>query len=136
MYNQTIEVKTEKRQIVVNITDQVKDVVKKSRVKEGICNLFTPHTTTGLTANENVDPNVLNDLIYGLENIIPTKDSNYTHVEENMAAHIKSSVIGPSLSLIIHDSELLLGKYQDIYLVEFDGPRTRKVIIGFLSDKK
>lgn len=105
------------------------------RWQNGVCLLFTPHTTTGITINENEDPNVLNYLIYALGKIASTVDPKYTHVEPNMAAHVKASIVGPSQMLMISDGTLFKGKYQDIYLCEFDGPRTRKVIVSFIPKR-
>ncbi len=128
----TMEVETRDRQEIVNITMELQHVIAGEKWQNGICLLFTPHTTTGITINENEDPNVLKDLIYALEKIAPTKDPMYTHVEPNMAAHVKASLVGPSQLLMIVDGTLNKGKYQDIYLCEFDGPRTRKIFVTFL----
>lgn len=112
------------RENFYDITPMVKDAVRKSRVADGICLVFCPHTTAAITINENADPQVVSDLRLGLEKIFPDLDE-YLHMEGNSAAHFKSSCIGASETLIIYRSKLLLGKWQGIYLCEFDGPRQR-----------
>ena len=124
----------EKNQTMIDITPLVKDDLRKSKVKEGILVVYCPHTTAGITINENADPDVVNDLIYGFEKVYPTNDKNYKHFEGNSHAHMKSSTVGASQSIIIHNGNLILGCWQDIYFCEFDGPRNRtfyvKVIEG------
>lgn len=131
----TIEVESRRKQELINITRQLAEAVAKEGWKDGICVVFTPHTTTGLTINENEDPNVLDDLISAFERIAPTEYAGYTHIEKNMAAHIKASLVGFSQMLIVADGKLLKGKYQDLYLCEFDGPRNRKVMAKFIADR-
>lgn len=113
---------------MVNIDSQVMDVVKESGVQEGTCLLWVPHTTAGVTINENADPSVMRDILYETEKVIPFQDG-YQHMEGNSAAHIKSSLFGPSLSLIITGGRLLLGTWQSIFFCEFDGPRKRHLIV-------
>ena len=124
----------EKNQTMIDITPLVKDDLRKSKVKEGILVVYCPHTTAGITINENADSDVVNDLIYGFEKVYPTNDKNYKHFEGNSHAHMKSSTVGASQSIIIHNGNLILGCWQDIYFCEFDGPRNRtfyvKVIEG------
>ena len=124
----------EKNQTMIDITPLVKDDLRKSKVKESILVVYCPHTTAGITINENADPDVVNDLIYGFEKVYPTNDKNYKHFEGNSHAHMKSSTVGASQSIIIHNGNLILGCWQDIYFCEFDGPRNRtfyvKVIEG------
>jgi len=117
----------------IDITPYVYRAVEASGVESGMCNVFIPHTTAGLTINENADPDVVSDILGTLEVLVP-RIENYAHVEGNSAAHIKSSMLGVSLPVIIHDADLLLGRWQGIYLAEFDGPRTRTVFVKISPD--
>ena len=101
-------------------------------MKSGICHVFTPHTTAAITINENADPDVPKDIIMKLDKIIPLND-NYRHIEGNSAAHIKSSLVGASEMVIIENGNLVLGTWQSIFFCEFDGPRTRKVLVKLVS---
>ena len=116
-----------------DITNAIKDAVSKSDVKSGLVVIYTPHTTCGITINENADPDVLLDVIHGL-NVISPNRKTYKHNEGNSDAHIKSSIVGANETLIIEDGKIVLGQWQGIYLLEFDGPRNRtyyiKVIAG------
>ncbi len=129
----SLEVSTGDRTQLVDITDQVERFVSQSGVKEGTCLLYVPHTTAGLTINENADPTVPADIIMGLNKLIPF-DDNYKHIEGNSAAHIKSSIFGVSLTIFITGRKLFLGTWQGIYFCEFDGPRRRKVLIKIIED--
>ena len=120
-------IKTERHTQFVEITEQVQSVVSESGVKEGTCICFVPHTTAGITINENADPDVVADMIYALERAVPWKDSHYRHGEGNTAAHVKSSMMGHSVQVFVRGGRLQFGTWQGIYLCEFDGPRTRKV---------
>ena len=120
-----ISVKTSSRTELVDITSRVEDVVRKAKVEKGICVVFVPHTTAGITINENADPSVKRDLLKELNKIVPF-DDNYSHSEGNSAAHIKASIVGASISIIVEDGRLSLGTWQGIYLAEFDGPRSRQ----------
>jgi len=121
-------VKTKSRVEFIDITSQVREIVRESGVGEGVCYVFAPHTTAAITINENADPDVVRDIIYELNKIIPFED-RYAHVEGNSAAHIKSTLVGSSEVVLIEDGDLLLGTWQAIYLCEFDGPRTRRVFV-------
>ena len=112
----------------VDITARVEKIVKESSVKTGVCVVFIPHTTAAVTINENADPSVRNDIIDSLDRIVPEK-ARYMHAEGNSPAHVKASIIGNSETVIIDKGSLLLGTWQGIYFCEFDGPRTRKVIV-------
>lgn len=127
-----ITVKTGSRFEMIDITNQVRKIVNEREIKSGICNVFTPHTTAAITINENADPNVPRDIIMELDKVIPLND-NYRHIEGNSAAHIKSSLIGASEMVLIEDGKLVLGTWQSIFFCEFDGPRTRKVLIKLFS---
>jgi secondary thiamine-phosphate synthase enzyme len=112
-----------------DITGKIEAFINKHNLKDGFCNIFVPHTTCGLTINENADPDVKKDMLMELDKIVPLRDG-YNHMEGNSAAHIKSSLMGYSLTLPVIDGRLLLGTWQGIYLCEFDGPRTRKIRIS------
>ncbi|MFA5478772.1 MAG: secondary thiamine-phosphate synthase enzyme YjbQ [Candidatus Muiribacteriota bacterium] len=128
----TIDVKTDSKTEMIDITQEVSDAVKKSGVKSGIAVVFIPHTTAAVTINENADPAVKMDMLYEINKVIPFND-NYKHCEGNSAAHIKTSLFGPSLSVIFENGELILGTWQDIYFAEFDGPRNRKAYIKIVA---
>lgn len=117
---------------MVEITDQVKAVVKESGVTSGILLLYVPHTTAGITMTEYADPNVMKDILASVNKLVPFED-NYLHEEGNSAAHIKSSLINFSLEMIIEDGELVIGGYQGIFFCEFDGPRERQVYIKIIE---
>ncbi|MBN2030471.1 YjbQ family protein [bacterium] len=123
-----LSITTRSRTELINIDREVTDVVRQSGVQEGICLLWVPHTTAGITVNENADPSVVRDILYETERVIPFQDG-YQHTEGNAAAHIKSSLFGPSLSLVITGGRLLFGTWQAVYFCEFDGPRQRHLFI-------
>jgi secondary thiamine-phosphate synthase enzyme len=123
---------TSNRNELVDITQEVKDIVKQSKIKEGVCIVYCPHTTAAITINESEDPAVQRDIITNLSKLIP-ENGDYHHSEGNSDSHIKSSIIGASETLIIKDNNLILGTWQNIYFAEFDGPRQRKVIVKILD---
>ena len=123
-----LKVKTPKREVLVNITGEISRIVKNSGVKEGVCRIFVPHTTAGITINENADPAVMRDIVNYLGKLVP-QTAGFSHMEGNSDAHIKSSLTGPSLDLIVHNGSLILGTWQGIMFAEYDGPRNRKVVI-------
>jgi len=129
-----IQVSSAKRTEFIDITAKVEEVVEISKVTSGLCVVFSPHTTAGLTINENADPSVKSDIINQLAEIAPYGE-NYAHLEGNADAHIKASFLGSSLNVIIKDSALVLGTWQGIYFCECDGPRSRKVYIKIIGDK-
>jgi len=126
-----LRVKTPKREILVNITDDINKIVRNSAINEGVCRIFVPHTTAGVTINENADPAVMSDIINFLKILIPQSGGQYSfqHMEGNSDAHIKSSLTGASLDILIHKKRLVLGTWQGCYLAEFDGPRNRKIYV-------
>ena len=126
-----INVSTGRRTEFVEITSKVEEVVKKSGIKNGVCFIYVPHTTCGLTINENADPSVKKDIINKLEEIVP-ENGGYSHMEGNADAHIKSSIVGHSLTVFIENGNLQLGTWQGIFLCEFDGPRTRQIWIKII----
>lgn len=123
----------EKRQTMIDITEIIREDVRNSGIKEGIAIIYCPHTTAGITINENADPDVVRDLIYGFEKVYPTSDKNYRHFEGNSHAHMKSSTMGASQTLIINDGKLILGCWQDVYFCEFDGPRKRNFYVKIMK---
>ncbi len=129
----TLEVSTRERTQMVDITGEVNRIIAKSGVVEGVCRLFVPHTTAGLTINENADPTVTADILAELNKIIPFEDG-YKHSEGNSAAHIKSTLTGVSLSVFVTGGRLLLGTWQGLYFCEYDGPRRRKVLIKVIEE--
>ena len=119
-------VKTRERSQFIEITGEIDRIVKKSGINKGICLVSVPHTTAGVTINENADPSVMRDIEVKLNKIVPY-DDEYTHTEGNSAAHIKSTLVGSSVGLIVAGGRLSLGTWQGIYFCEFDGPRKRSV---------
>ena len=127
-----ISISTSKKQEIIDITKEIKEIVEKSDTKEGICVIYTPHATAAIILNENYDPNIMIDTLDALDNIIPQGKWKHDKIDGNGAAHIKSSIIGPSESIIIKDGKLLLGRWQSLMLADFDGPRQRKVLIKII----
>jgi secondary thiamine-phosphate synthase enzyme len=127
-----IKVATRSRQAFEDITAEVQAFVARSGVQEGVCFLFCPHTTAGLTLNENWDPDVRHDIGIGLDAIAPRRPE-YQHSEGNSPAHLKSSLVGASLFVLVSGGKLVLGTWQGIYLAEFDGPRSRKVMVKVMA---
>ena len=130
MTRKTISVKTSGRDEMVDITAEVAEVVTESGVTDGVVTIFVPHTTAGVTINENADPDVTADMLGALEVAVPFRQEFYRHGEGNSAAHVKSSMMGCSAEVLIESGRLVLGVWQAIYFCEFDGPRTRKAIIA------
>lgn len=126
----TLEVKTSKRVELIDITNLIYEKLKLSGVENGLCTIYTPHTTCAITINENADPAVKSDIIKFLNEKIP-QNFPFKHYEGNSDAHIKSSLVGCSEAVIIEDKKLLLGTWQGIYFCEFDGPRVRKIYVKF-----
>lgn len=127
-----IGIRTKSRTEMVDITDEVKRAIKESGVKEGVCIVYCPHTTAGVTINENADPSVRMDILNTLEKLVPY-GARYLHLEGNADAHIKSTICGSSLNLIIEGGRALLGTWQGIFFCEFDGPRTRRVLVDVIK---
>lgn len=125
----TLDVKSSKREEMIEITSGVEKLVSENAANAGICVLFTQHTTCGLTINENADPDVKSDMLGFLQKLIPQYYEDFKHYEHNSDAHIKSSLVGSSVTVPFASGKLLLGRWQGIYLCEFDGPRTRQVLM-------
>jgi secondary thiamine-phosphate synthase enzyme len=124
---QTIDIKSKQREEMIEITREVERLLPETG--EGVCVLFTQHTTCGLTINENADPDVKHDMLLFLKNTIPQFYEGFRHFEHNSDAHIKSSLVGASVTVPFENGKLLLGRWQGIYLCEFDGARERKVLM-------
>jgi len=117
---------------MVNITSQVQNELGKAEIKNGICTVFVPHTTAGITINEGADPDVADDMIMELNKIVPLQDG-YKHAEGNSAAHLKTSFFGSSVQIPVENGRLSLGTWQAIFICEFDGPRNRRVVVQVLG---
>lgn len=130
--NKEFSVQTHQTSELVDITSEVEKAVSSSKVNDGICVIYIPHTTACVCINENADPSVKSDIKNTLNRLIPRR-GNYSHLEGNADAHVKSSIIGSSRVVLIESGRLMLGTWQGIYLCEFDGPRKRKVIIKTLG---
>lgn len=126
-----ISLKTNSRIELIDITDKVQGAVAKSKVKSGACFVFCPHTTAGLTINENADPSVRRDIIHALNRLVP-EDAGYTHSEGNADSHIKSALFGSSLTIFVEGGKLAFGTWQGVYFCESDGPRSREVWIKII----
>lgn len=124
----TVEVRTESNQQMVDITDKIREIIRESGVVDGVCVVFSMHTTAGITINENADPDVQRDMLHGLARAFP-ESGEYRHAEGNSHSHLRTSCVGPSVSVIVADGEPLLGTWQGIYLCDFDGPRIRRVAV-------
>ncbi len=125
-------IRTSKTEEMINITNIIRQEVRKSQVSDGIVIVFVPHTTAGVTINENADPDVVDDILSGLRKAVPII-SEYKHFEGNSHAHIKASMMGSSCTVIIENGQLKMGTWQGIYFCEFDGPRNRKIYIKIIS---
>jgi secondary thiamine-phosphate synthase enzyme len=125
-------VRTSHQVELIDITHLVQKVVSESKIKSGLCIVYVPHTTAAVTINENADPSVKSDITHELNKVIPF-DDNYSHLEGNSAAHIKTSIIGSSETLLVEGGHLVLGTWQGIYFCEFDGPRNRKVMVKVIE---
>jgi secondary thiamine-phosphate synthase enzyme len=127
-----IAVETHSRVEMIDITAAVQKAIREEKIEKDICLIYTPHTTAAITINENADPDVPRDILAALEMAVPFS-ANYRHAEGNSAAHVKSSLVGASELVIIENGRLVLGTWQSIFFCEFDGPRTRKVLISIIT---
>ena len=128
-----LTIETTSRFEMIDITGRVAALVRESGIKQGLCHAFVPHTTAAVTINENADPDVPRDILAALDRIVPLS-GNYRHAEGNAAAHVKASLFGSSQTLLIEDGSLVLGTWQSLFFCEFDGPRTRKVLVKLAAD--
>lgn len=128
-----ISLKTNKRIELIDITGQLQSIIAENRVKDGVCFVFCPHTTAGLTINENADPSVQKDILNSLNKLVPA-GAGYAHSEGNADSHIKASIFGSSLNVFVEGGQLILGTWQGIYFCEGDGPRLREVWIKIAGE--
>jgi len=128
-------VKTHARSEMIDITAEIRLILRESSVTNGICYVFVPHTTAAITVNENADPDVPGDILMELDKVIPVSD-NYRHREGNSAAHIKTSLVGSSEAIFIKGGNLVLGAWQSLFFCEFDGPRTRQVLVELIFNDR
>jgi len=131
MGDHELNIRTKSRTELLEITDRLASLVAESKVQEGLLAVFVPHTTAAITINENADPTVRQDILSELNRLIPFTGP-YRHTEGNSAAHIKSALLGPSLTLFIQGGRIALGTWQGVYFCEFDGPRSRKVWVKII----
>ncbi|NSW85933.1 MAG: YjbQ family protein [Syntrophobacteraceae bacterium] len=129
---ETVQVKTPDHSAIVDVTDPISVKVRESGVKSGICVVYVPHTTAGITVNEGADPAVADDVLDILDRLVPWR-GGYRHAEGNSAAHLKAILVGGSAQIIIHNGGLLLGTWERVFLCEFDGPRTRKIYVKIIQ---
>jgi len=127
-------VETSNRNILVEVTDLLEEAITRSEINEGILTAFVPHTTAGITINENADPSVKRDILLTLEKLIP-EHGDYKHAEGNSDSHLKASLFGSSETVLIHNGKLVLGTWQGVYFAEFDGPRKRRLIVHIDGEK-
>ena len=127
-----LAIKSKKQIETIDITPEVRRVINDLGVREGICTIFVPHTTAGITINEGADPDVMRDFIDKLDELIPL-EGGYLHAEGNSAAHIKTSIVGSSVHIMVDKGEPVLGTWQSVFFCEFDGPRERKVQVKVME---
>ena len=132
---QEISLSTLKKQELIDITDNVNSIIKKSKIKNGLCSVFTRHATAAIIINENYDPNICLDLVDALNRLIPSGIWRHDRIDGNADAHIKSAILGPSETIPIKNNKLNLGKWQSVMMAELDGPRNdRKIIVTIIED--
>jgi secondary thiamine-phosphate synthase enzyme len=129
----TFDLQTRERNQLVEITAQVRQVVQRSGVRQGICVVYCPHTTAAITINENADPDVVHDMLAWLGRAVPQRQPDFRHGEGNSDSHIKASLVGSSATVLIDGGDLVLGRWQGVYFCEFDGPRTRGVHVQVIG---
>ena len=125
-------VRTNARCEMIDITDKIETLVRESGLRDGICHVFVPHTTAAVTINENADPDVPRDILDSLDRVVPLSN-RYRHAEGNAAAHVKASLLGASQTVFVEKGRLVLGTWQSLFFCEFDGPRTREVLVGYTN---
>ncbi|MGC8971690.1 MAG: secondary thiamine-phosphate synthase enzyme YjbQ [bacterium] len=128
-----VSIKSLSKQQFIDITSSVQNIIDRLGIKEGICVLYVPHTTAGITINEDADPDVIGDIGRYLDRLVPESEE-FRHIEGNSPAHIKSSIVGHSVTIPVENGKLLLGRWQGIFFCEFDGPRSRQVIVKIIKE--
>jgi secondary thiamine-phosphate synthase enzyme len=129
----SFDLRTRRRNEFVEITSQVRQAIQASGRTTGTCIVYCPHTTAAITVNENADPDVVHDMLLWFDRIIPKEQAGFRHGEGNSDSHIKASLVGPSVTLLIDKGDLVLGRWQGVYFCEFDGPRTRTVHVQIIG---
>lgn len=124
------EIKSSNQHQLINITQQVQEALRRLEIEQGTALVYVPHTTAGITINESADPSVEKDIIKDLKRLAPHSQNYYEHFEGNSAAHTMTSLVGTSVTVLVREGKLLMGRWQGIFLCEFDGPRTRNVIVS------
>jgi secondary thiamine-phosphate synthase enzyme len=132
-YAERLTTRSQRREHAIDVTDRVRDVVRKSRLRAGVCTVFAQHTTAGICINENADPDVVTDLFAAFQRAVPD-DAGYRHAEGNSPAHVRSVLSGAAATIPIVDGDLALGTWQGIYFVDFDGPRERHFVVSLIGD--
>jgi secondary thiamine-phosphate synthase enzyme len=132
-YAELLTVRSKRREQALEVTARVREVVKKARVRVGVCVVYTQHTTAGVFVNENADPDVLTDLLAALRRSVPD-DAGYRHAEGNAPAHIRSVLTGASACVPVAEGDLALGTWQGVFLVDFDGPRERRILVTIIGE--
>jgi secondary thiamine-phosphate synthase enzyme len=127
----TIEIRSNHKLEMINITSQVQEFLSSSTLEQGLLIVYVPHTTAGVTINESADPSVETDIIKDLRRMVPVSQEYYDHFEGNSAAHTLASLVGSSISVLVEDGRLVLGRWQGIFFCEFDGPRPRQVYLNW-----
>jgi secondary thiamine-phosphate synthase enzyme len=123
----TFQIQTHQRNEFVEITSQVRAAIKQNGLRDGICVVYCPHTTAAITVNENADPDVVHDMLLHFDRTVAQRQTGFRHGEGNSDSHIKASLVGPSVTLLVDKGALVLGRWQGVWFCEFDGPRTRTV---------
>jgi secondary thiamine-phosphate synthase enzyme len=131
-----IHIATEQRDQFIEITDRVRKIVERSQVRHGVVTVYSPHTTAGITINENADPDVVHDMLLTLKRLVPQDSEGFRHAERNSDSHVKASMMGSSCQVIVEDGELVLGTWQGIYFCEFDGPRQRLAVVKVVEEEE
>ncbi|AMA71507.1 MULTISPECIES: secondary thiamine-phosphate synthase enzyme YjbQ [Aneurinibacillus] len=129
-----LELRTSQRDQFIEITDRVRKIIEQENVRDGMVIVYCPHTTAGITINENADPDVVHDMLMRLDEVYPWEHSKYRHAEGNSASHLKASTMGASQTVLVADGNLILGTWQGIYFCEFDGPRRRTCYVKVQKD--
>jgi len=130
---QTIPIRTQRRNELIDVTAKVGDTVRDSKLQEGMVLVYVPHTTAGVTINENADADVVHDLLSTLEELVPQRRAGYRHSEGNSDAHVKSSLVGSSVAVVVEGGRMCLGTWQGLYFCEFDGPRDRRMLVQVIG---
>ena len=130
---ETLHIRTAVQSEFVNITSQLRALLRESGIKTGQLLLHVPHTTAGITINEGADPAVQHDILADLDRLVPAKQGYYRHYEGNSSSHLKASLIGPDLTVLVENGDLILGTWQAVFFAEFDGPRNRRVLVRLVE---